>query len=135
MRLPSIGGKLREAPSISNRGDKLMKWTRLAALALSALLFASAIALAQSDADASMERAKKLYRTRDYRGAVSELQKTLELDPGRAEALYLEGYAQLMLRQYTEAVDTFSHAFEADPTFDPRTIYQKKMEKPAQPTD
>jgi tetratricopeptide (TPR) repeat protein len=112
-----------------------MKWTRRFALALSALALVSAFAAAQSDADASMERAKKLYRSRDYRGAISELQKTLELEPGRAEALYLEGYAQQILRQYTEAVDTFSRAFEADPTFDPRTIYQKKTEKPAEPTD
>lgn len=112
-----------------------MKWTRRLAFALSAVLAVACLAAAQSDADASMERAKKLYRARDYRGAITELQKTLELEPGRADALYLEGYAQLMLRQYSAAVETFSRAFEADPKFDPRTIYQKKPEKPPEPTD
>jgi tetratricopeptide (TPR) repeat protein len=111
----------------------LMKWTRRIVFALSALLVVAALVAAQSDADASMERAKKLYRSKDYRGAVTELEKTLELEPGRADALYLKGYAQQILRQYSEAVETFSRAFEADPNFDPRTIYQKKPEKPPEP--
>lgn len=112
-----------------------MKCTRYLVFALSALFLVSCLAGAQSESDASMERAKKLYRSRDYRGAISELQKTLELEPGRADALYLEGYAQQILRQYAEAVETFSRAFAADPSFDPRTIYQKKREEPAEPTD
>ncbi len=112
-----------------------MKWTRRLIFALSAVLVVSCLAAAQSDADASMARAKKLYRSRDYRGAITELQKTLELEPGRADALYLMGYAQQILRQYSDAVDTFSRAFAADPNFDPRTIYQKKPEKPPEPTE
>jgi tetratricopeptide (TPR) repeat protein len=112
-----------------------MKTTRRLALALSALLAVASLAAAQGEGDQSMEAAKKLYRSRDYRGAVAELQKTLELEPGRADALYLQGYAQLMLRQYSEAVETFSRAFQADPNLDPRTIYQKKPQKPPEPTE
>jgi tetratricopeptide (TPR) repeat protein len=85
---------------------------------------------AQEDAQASMEQAKKLYRNRDYRGAIAELTKTVELDPTRADALYLLGYSHVMLRQYSEAVEAFSRAFKADPTFDPRTIYQRRPEEP-----
>jgi hypothetical protein len=35
-----------------------------------------------------------------------------------------------MLRQYAEAVEAFGRAFQADPTFDPRTIYQARTEEP-----
>ena len=107
-----------------------MKWTRALALTFSAILAIETFAHAQEDAQASMEQAKRHYRNRDYRAAVTELTRTVELDPARADALYLLGYSHLMLRQYSEAVEMFSRAFEVDPAFDPRTIYQARTEKP-----
>ena len=110
-----------------------MNWTRVVALTFSAILALACLApsiAAQEDAQASMDQAKRHYRNKDYRGAVSELTKTVELDPTRADALYLLGYSHLMLRQYSEAVDDFSRAFKADPTLDPRTIYQKRAQEP-----
>jgi tetratricopeptide (TPR) repeat protein len=110
-----------------------MKWTRVLALTLSAILAIACLAPAQEvqeDAQASMEQAKRHYRNRDYRAAASELTRTVELDPTRADALYLLGYSHLMLRQYPESVEAFGRAFAADPTFDPRTIYQTRAEEP-----
>lgn len=103
-----------------------MKWTRTLALTFSAILAIACLAAAQEDAQASMEQAKRHYARRDYRAAITELTRTVELDPARADALYLLGYSHNELRQYSAAVEAFGRAFEADPTFDPRTIYQAR---------
>lgn len=110
-----------------------MKWTRVLALTVSALLAIACLAPsieAQGDPQASMDQAKRQYRNRDYRAAIEELTRILELDPARADALYLLGYSHLMLRQYSESVEAFGRAFAADPTFDPRTIYQARAKEP-----
>jgi Flp pilus assembly protein TadD len=107
-----------------------MKWTRVLALTFSAILATGLLAAAQDDAQASMDAAKRHYRGRDYRAAVTELAKTVELDPTRADALYLLGYSHLMLREYAEAVEAFGRAFQADPALDPRTIFQAKTAEP-----
>jgi tetratricopeptide (TPR) repeat protein len=101
-----------------------MKWTRIFALIFSAQLAITCLATAQDDAQASFEQAKRHYARRDFRAAITELTRTIELDPTRADALYLLGYSQNELRQYRESVETFGRAFQADPTFDPRTIFQ-----------
>lgn len=110
-----------------------MKRTRVLALTLAAVLAIACIAPwveAQEDAQASMELAKRHYRNRDYRAAATELMRTVELDPTRADALYLLGYSHVMLREYPEAVEAFGRAFAADPQFDPRTIYQAPAQEP-----
>jgi Flp pilus assembly protein TadD len=107
-----------------------MKSTRVLALTFSAILTSAVLATAQDEAQASMDQAKRHYRSRDFRAAATELMRTVELDPTRADALYLLGYSRLMLREYSEAVEAFSRAFTADPTFDPRTIFQKRTEEP-----
>jgi tetratricopeptide (TPR) repeat protein len=109
-----------------------MTWKRLLVLSLSAVLAAQCLAFAQDDVEATMERAKRLYRSGNYRGAIDELSKALDADPSRADAHYLVGYSHLMLREYPESVEAFSRAFAADPNFDPRTIYQRR---PAEPMD
>ncbi len=111
-----------------------MKWTRVLALTFSAILAMVCVAAAQDDAQASMERAKRHYAGRDYRAAITELTRTIELDPTRADALYLLGYSHNMLRQYSEAVEAFGRAFQADPAFDPRTIYQARTPGKEDPT-
>ena len=106
-----------------------MNSKRLAVVSLFATLLLATGAAAQSpqaDSEAAMSRAKQLYRNRDFRGAISQLETVIELDPERAEALYLLGYSHLMLRDYSEAVNDFARAFEADPTLDPRTIYRRR---------
>lgn len=108
-----------------------MTWKRLLVLSLSAILAAHSLGFAQGDAEASMERAKRLYRSGNYRGALEELSRTLEADPSRADALYLTGYSHLMLREYSQSVEAFARAFEIDPNFDPRTIYQKRRAEPS----
>jgi Flp pilus assembly protein TadD len=110
-----------------------MKWTQVLALTFSAILAIGSLAPAQdtpADAQASMEQAKRHYRSRDYQAAVTELTRAVELDPTRADALYLLGYSHLMLRHFPEAVEAFGQAFQADPAFDPRTIFQARAEEP-----
>jgi tetratricopeptide (TPR) repeat protein len=102
-----------------------MNWKRLVFLSLSGVLTAATLAVGQEDAEAAMERAKRVYASGNYRGAIEELGKVLAIEPERAEALYLTGYSHLMLREYPESVEAFRRAFEADPTLDPRTIYRK----------
>jgi tetratricopeptide (TPR) repeat protein len=110
-----------------------MNWKRLLFLALSAFLAAQAVAFAQDDTEASMERAKRLYRSGNFRGALEELSNALDSDPSRADALYLVGYSHLMLREYPASVEAFRRAFEADPNLDPRTIYQRRRPEPTEP--
>lgn len=110
-----------------------MKWTRVVVPTLSAILASVCLAAAQEDAQASMERAKRHYLNRDYRAAIEELTRTVELDPTRADALYLLGYSYNMLRRYPESVEAFGRAFAVDPTFDPRTIFQKRAQEPTEP--
>jgi tetratricopeptide (TPR) repeat protein len=109
-----------------------MKSTRIVALTLSAMLAAALLSpvIEAQDAQASMETAKRHYGRRDYRAAIAELTRILELDPTRADALYLLGYSHNELRQYAESVEAFGRAFQADPTFDPRTIYQAPSREP-----
>jgi tetratricopeptide (TPR) repeat protein len=107
-----------------------MKWTHVLTMTLPAAILAIASLAAAQDAQASMDQAKKLYRSRDYRAAAAELDKTVELDPTRADALYLLGYSHLMLREYGDAVEAFGRAFQTDPAFDPRTIFQKPADEP-----
>jgi tetratricopeptide (TPR) repeat protein len=102
-----------------------MNLKRLTFLALLAVLAAATITVAQEDAEAAMERAKRVYAGGNYRGAIEELGRVLEIEPERADALYLTGYSHLMLREFPESVEWFRRAFQADPTFDPRTIYRK----------
>ena len=114
-----------------------MKWTRVLALTFSAILTIACLAPAveaQDDAQASMEQAKRHYASRDYRAAITDLTRTIELDPTRADALYLLGYSHNELRQYREAVEAFGRAFETDPAFDPRTIYQARTAPAEEPT-
>lgn len=102
-----------------------MNWKRRFVLSLSGVLAAAALAVGQEDAEAIMESAKRIYARGNYRAALSELERVLAIEPERADALYLTGYSHLMLREYQDSVEAFRRAFQADPTFDPRTIYRK----------
>ena len=105
-----------------------MHWKRALSLTLCAalLLLVVPASFAQGPGDASMDEAKRLYRSRDFRGALDALSRVLEAEPDRADALYLKGYSHVMLREYADAVDAFRRAFAAKPDFDPRTIYHPR---------
>jgi tetratricopeptide (TPR) repeat protein len=94
------------------------------ALVFTTMTAAGALAQEDTGAQASFEQAKRHYRNRSFREAVTELTRTVELEPTRADALYLLGYSHLEIREFPQAVDAFGRAFAADPTFDPRTIFQ-----------
>ena len=105
-----------------------MNWKRATLAALLVLLVVP-FAFAQDASDASMDQAKRLYRNGDFRSALTELNRIVATRPS-AEALYLIGYSHVMLREYDEAVNAFSQAFETNPSFDPRTIYQRPRPEP-----
>lgn len=102
-----------------------MTCKRILAAALCAALLIVPCAFAQDDPE--MDQAKRLYRNGNYRGTIEALGSLVDRDPTRADALYLVGYSHLMLREYAQSVEAFSQAFQADPTFDPRTIYHPEL--------
>ncbi len=91
-----------------------------------ALLLACPFTFAQESVNQAMDEGKRQYRNGDYQAAISELTRVTDEAPDRADAFYLIGYAHLMLRQYPDSVDAFARAFQLNPTFDPRTIYQRR---------
>ena len=98
---------------------------RTFALAAGLVLASTAAAYALQAAEGSYERGLTLYRQRNFRAAITEFDQVLEVEPNRADVLYLKGYCQYMLKEFSESVETFGKAFEADPLLDPRTIYRK----------
>ena len=79
---------------------------------------------AEPAVDESFERGLRLYRNRDYRQALEEFAKVIEVQPDRGDAHYLIGYSHLMLKEFQASLDAFRRAFEEEPSLDPRTIYQ-----------
>lgn len=109
--------------------------TKLGRVATAAFFFAFFVgagssAFAQDPVGERMEQAKRSYRSGNYRAALSELQSISTEAPDRADVFYLIGYCQLMMRQYTESIDSFARAFELDPSLDPRTIYHPELAPP-----
>jgi Flp pilus assembly protein TadD len=104
--------------------------TGILALVFTAMTAVGALAQEATGAEASFEQAKRHYRNRNFREAITELTRTVELDSMRADALYLLGYSHLELREFPQAVEAFGRAFASDPTFDPRTIFQPRSQNP-----
>ena len=77
------------------------------------------------DGEAEMTQGLSHYRRRDFQSALGEFDKVTEAAPWRADAFYLRGYCLMILRSYDQSVEAFGRAFELDPAFDPRTIYQR----------
>lgn len=103
-----------------------MRWTtRFFALVAGLVLWSSFVVAQESGSAGSYDRGLDLYRKRNFRAAMEEFDKVLEAEPDRAEVRYLKGYCQYMMKQYSEAVQTFGRAFQANPQLDPRTIYQR----------
>ena len=75
---------------------------------------------------ASYERGLRLYRNRGFREALGAFTEVAQMEPDRADVLYLMGYCHLMLKEYSQSLEAFERSIEADPQFDPRTIYKKK---------
>ena len=74
---------------------------------------------------ATIDTAASTASTRRGQPRFTEFDQVLEVEPNRADVLYLKGYCQYMLKEFSESVETFGKAFEADPLLDPRTIYRK----------
>lgn len=77
-----------------------------------------------SAAAESYQRALRYYRTRDFNRALGELRQVAEVEPNRPDVLYLMGYSHYILKQFDDSLEAFRRTFEADPEFDPRTIYK-----------
>ena len=73
-----------------------MKRILIATLCAAVLVAPSAFA----QENAEVEQAKRLYRNDNYRGTIEALASLVDMDPIRADALYLVGYCHLMLREY-----------------------------------
>ena len=78
------------------------------------------------EVQASFERGYSLYRNRNFREALTAFAEVAQAEPDRADVHYLMGYCHYMLKEFQQSLDAFERSFEKDPTFDPRTIYQKQ---------
>ncbi len=112
---------------------------RGAALALSCVLFASAIAPRPAHADSEpvepkktpnqvkaeqhYKRARELYQLGRYREAIAQLEAALKLDPGAAELLYNLGLVREKLGDAEEAIDAYRKYLKAlGPEADPEEV-------------
>lgn len=115
---------------------------RSAALTLSCVLFAGAIAprgaLADSGsaeapepkktpnqvkAEAHYKRARELYQLGRYREAIAQLEAALKLDPGGAELLYNLGLVREKMGDVDEAIDAYKRYLKAlGPDADPEEV-------------
>ena len=80
--------------------------------------------------DAYYNRAKiilsrKDIATPDYNRAISDLEKSLELDPNFVNALYAMGAAQKKVENYHKALEYLNRAIELEPDF----IHAKALHK------
>ena len=90
---------------------------RLRTLLVSVLVsMAASIALAQ-DGSGDFETAKRQYRSGDFRAALETLERVVAVEES-PEALYLIGYANLMLRDYEASREAFRRSFSLRPDFD-----------------
>lgn len=111
-----------------------MSSTRSLAGGLALVLLVLSLAVGQEQtAQGSLERGLELYKKRNFRGALEEFAKLAEAEPARADLHYLMGYSHYMLKHYQEALDAFGKAFQADPKFDPRSIFKKPASPPSGP--
>jgi tetratricopeptide (TPR) repeat protein len=60
-------------------------------------------------------RGKAKYPLKDYRGAIQDYSKAIELDPEYAHAYYYRGNAKVNLKDYRGAIQDYSKAIELDP--------------------
>ncbi len=74
----------------------------------------------------AFERGLRFYRNRNFSQALQEFGVFLEAEPDRADVYYLMGYSHYILKHFQDSLDAFRLAFELNPDFDPRGIYQER---------
>jgi tetratricopeptide (TPR) repeat protein len=73
-----------------------------------------------SDKEEALEHfkaGKKLLYANDVNGALEELNKSIELDPGSSDAFYFRGNAKMNLRDYKGAIDDFNACLNLNPNY------------------
>ena len=84
----------------------------------------AAAAPSQMNASAAYDRGLSAYRNRNFSQALQEFGVVLQAEPDRADVHYLMGYSHYILKHFQDSLDAFRLAFELNPEFDPRGIYQ-----------
>ena len=59
----------------------------------------------------------KLQQRKDYRGAIPNYDKALELDPNYLEAYYNRGVTKIILEDHQCAIEDFDKVLELDPEY------------------
>ena len=80
-------------------------------------MLVSIFSFAQTSAEGYFDRGNSKYDLQDYRGAIQDYSKAIELDPSDAEAYYNRGLAKRKLQDYRGAIQDYSKAIELDPSF------------------
>jgi tetratricopeptide (TPR) repeat protein len=57
------------------------------------------------------------YKSKDYKGAIEDLDKELKLKPGDVDAYNLKGLAYYSLNMFVQAIQNFNKTLELDPGY------------------
>jgi len=79
-------------------------------------MLVSIFSFAQTSAEGYFDRGNSKYDLQDYRGAIQDYSKAIELDPSNADAYYNRGNAKRKLQDYRGAIQDYSKAIELDPS-------------------
>jgi tetratricopeptide (TPR) repeat protein len=74
-------------------------------------------AMGQGTAQDYFRAGLQKHKHKDYKGAIKEYSKALDLIPKYRDALYNRGNCEMELKQYEEASNDYTAALDADPKF------------------
>ena len=80
------------------------------------LLFVPLISFGQT-AESYNESGLEKYELKDYKGAIADYTKAIELDPESVYAYNNRGLSKYYLKDYNEAIEDFNKAIELDPEY------------------
>ncbi len=78
------------------------------------VIFFSMKVLGQTTAENFVRSGNQKENQKDYKGALADFNKALEIEPGNVDALYYRGYIKFQLQDYASAIADYDAAAEKD---------------------
>ena len=88
----------------------------LSTLTLTFFIFISSCSYTKEE-NSYVNRGNAKYDLQDFRGAIQDYSKAIELDPSYAVAYFNRGNAKYDLQDYIGAIQDYSKAIELDPSY------------------